>query len=241
MATCSVVDPFHNRLLASLPGPVKQRLLTRLEPCFLPVGRVLFEAGKPVHQIYFPVDAVVSLSYVTVGGGSTEVSIVGNEGFVGIAQFLGGRNSHTRDVVEIAGRAFRLTPQAAMDEFGQHAEFMVVILRYTQALMTQMAQTAVCNRHHRLEQQLCRLLLMTHDRLRTNDMSLTQEAIANMLGVRREGVTEAAGRLQKAGLISYARGRIKVENRPGLEQRSCECYTVVKKEYDRLLPNLEAV
>jgi CRP-like cAMP-binding protein len=213
-----------------------QRLQSALVPCYLSAGKVLAESGKPVHNIYFPLDAVVSLSYVTAAGSSAEISLVGNEGVVGIGQFLGGDSSHTTTVVEIGGNALRISSHAANAEFARRTEFMVVILRYIQVLMTQMAQTAACNRHHRVQQQLCRLLLLSLDRLPSNDLRLTQETIANMLGVRREGVTEAAGKLQNLGVIEYSRGHIRVLNRQRLEHLSCECYQVVKRETDRLLP-----
>jgi CRP-like cAMP-binding protein len=232
----SITENCHNHLLASLSSPAMQRLQSALVPCYLSAGKVLAESGKPVHNIYFPLDAVVSLSYVTAAGSSAEISLVGNEGVVGIGQFLGGDSSHTTTVVEIGGHALRISSHAANAEFARRTEFMVVILRYIQVLMTQMAQTAACNRHHRVQQQLCRLLLLSLDRLPSNDLRLTQETIANMLGVRREGVTEAAGKLQNLGVIEYSRGHIRVLNRQRLEHLSCECYQVVKRETDRLLP-----
>jgi len=232
----SITENCHNHLLASLSSTAMQRLQSALVPCYLSAGKVLAESGKPVHNIYFPLDAVVSLSYVTAAGSSAEISLVGNEGVVGIGQFLGGDSSHTTTVVEIGGNALRISSHAANAEFARRTEFMVVILRYIQVLMTQMAQTAACNRHHRVQQQLCRLLLLSLDRLPSNDLRLTQETIANMLGVRREGVTEAAGKLQNLGVIEYSRGHIRVLNRQRLEHLSCECYQVVKRENDRLLP-----
>ena len=232
----SITEICQNHLLASLSSPAMQRLQSALVPCYLSAGKVLAESGKPVHNIYFPLDAVVSLSYVTAAGSSAEISLVGNEGVVGIGQFLGGDSSHTTTVVEIGGNALRISSHAANAEFARRTEFMVVILRYIQVLMTQMAQTAACNRHHRVQQQLCRLLLLSLDRLPSNDLRLTQETIANMLGVRREGVTEAAGKLQNLGVIEYSRGHIRVLNRQRLEHLSCECYQVVKRETDRLLP-----
>ncbi len=227
--------PLHNHLLAALPALVRQRLLPSLELCALPLGQVLYESGEPIHHVYFPIDCIVSLLYVTIEGNSAEISVIGNDGVVGIASFMGATSSHTRAVVQSAGSGYRLATPAVMVEFDRHTELMEVVLRYTQALMTQMAQTAVCNRHHSLEQQLCRWLLLSLDRLSSHELVMTQELIANMLGVRREGVTEAAGRLQRSGLIEYSRGHIRVLDRPGLEQLSCECYRVVKNETDRLL------
>ncbi len=225
----------HNHLLASLPAIVRQRLLPSLELCALPLGQVLYESGEPIRHVYFPIDSIVSLLYVTVEGNSAEISVVGNDGVVGVALFMGATSSHTRAVVQSAGSGYRLATQAVMLEFDRHTELMMLVLRYTQALMTQMAQTAVCNRHHSLEQQLCRWLLLAMDRLSSRELLMTQELIANMLGVRREGVTEAAGRLQRSGLIEYSRGHIRVLDRQRLEQLSCECYRVVKIETDRLL------
>ena len=206
----------------------------------MPLGQVLYESGGTMHHVYFPTTAIVSLLYVMENGASAEIAVVGNEGIVGVSLFMGGGSTPSRAVVQSAGEGFRLSAQAMKDEFDQAGPVLHLLLRYTQALITQMAQTAVCNRHHALDQQLCRWLLLSLDRLKSNELVMTQELIANMLGVRREGVTECALKLQKSGLIRYTRGRITVLDRPGLEQRTCECYAVVKKEYDRLLPALLA-
>ena len=202
----------------------------------MPLGQVLYESGKTLSHIYFPTTSIVSLLYVMENGASAEIAVVGNEGLVGVSLFMGGGSTPSRAVVQSAGHGFRLKASAMKDEFDKGGPVLHLLLRYTQALITQMSQTAVCNRHHSLDQQLCRWLLLSLDRLNDNKLVMTQELIANMLGVRREGVTEAAAKLQKAGLIRYNRGRISVLDRPGLEKRSCECYAVVKKEYDRLLP-----
>lgn len=202
----------------------------------MPLGSVLYEAGDPQHYIYFPIDAIVSLLYVLKDGSSAEIAVVGNDGAIGIALFMGGATTTNRAIVQSAGRAYRLTRRRLKEEFERHGELLHILLRYTQGLITQMAQTAVCNRHHSVDQQLCRWLLLSLDRRAGNELIMTQELIANMLGVRREGVTEAAGKLQKLGVIRYRRGRITVLDRPGLEALSCECYEVVKKETDRLLP-----
>ncbi len=202
----------------------------------MPLGHVLYESGRTMSYVYFPIDAIVSLLYVMENGASAEIAVVGHEGIVGVSLFMGGESTPSRAVVQSAGRGFRLSAQLVKNEFEQAGPVMHLLLRYTQALITQMAQTAVCNRHHTLDQQLCRWLLLSLDRLEGSELVMTQELIANMLGVRREGVTEGALKLQKAGLIRYSRGRISVLDRPGLEQRTCECYAVVKKEYDRLLP-----
>jgi len=223
-----------NQLLAALPAEERKRWLPQLEPVELPLGQVLYEPGVTLSHVYFPTTAIVSLLYVMENGSSGEIAVVGNEGIVGIALFMGGESTQSRAVVQSAGEGYRLNAQMIKDEF-KRGPVLHLLLRYTQALITQMAQTAVCNRHHSLDQQLCRWLLLSLDRLPGNELVMTQELIANMLGVRREGVTEGAVKLQKAGLIRYARGRITVLDRPGLEARSCECYTVVKKEYDRLL------
>jgi CRP-like cAMP-binding protein len=198
---------------------------------------VLYESGSTLSHVYFPTSAIVSLLYVMENGASAEIAVTGFEGVVGVALFMGGQTTPSRAVVQSAGQAFRLAAQAIKHEFEHSHPVMHLMLRYTQALITQMAQTAVCNRHHSLDQQLCRWLLLSMDRLHGDELRMTQELIANMLGVRREGVTEAASKLQSAGLIKYSRGRIHVLDRPALEQRSCECYAVVKKEYDRLLPD----
>jgi CRP-like cAMP-binding protein len=230
-------DPKDNRLLAALPEREWSLWLPHLEPVELPLGTVIYESGGKLTHVYFPTTAIVSLLYVMENGGSAEIAVVGHEGIVGISLFMGGETTPSRAVVQSAGMGYRLRANLVMEEFNKAGPALHLLLRYTQALITQMAQTAVCNRHHALDQQLCRWLLLSLDRLRTNELVMTQELIANMLGVRREGVTEAAGRLDKAGLIRYQRGRITVLDRPGLEQRTCECYAVVKKEYDRLLPN----
>jgi len=224
-----------NHLLAALPDAEWQRWQPQLELVDMPLGQVLYESGSTLSHVYFPITAIVSLLYVMEDGASAEIAVVGNEGIVGIALFMGGESTSSRAVVQSAGQGLRLKARVIKDEFNR-APVLHLLLRYTQALITQMAQTAVCNRHHSLDQQLCRWLLLSLDRLHGSDLMMTQELIANMLGVRREGVTEAALKLQKAGLIRYARGRISVLDRPGLEKRSCECYAVVKKEYDRLLP-----
>ena len=225
-----------NQLLAALPAAELQRWVAQLEPVDLPLGQVLYEPGNTLSHVYFPTTAIVSLLYVMENGSSAEIAVVGHEGIVGISLFMGGESTPSRALVQSAGRGFRLASQLMKDEFNRAGPVMHLLLRYTQALITQMAQTAVCNRHHSLDQQLCRWLLLSLDRLTGNELVMTQELMANMLGVRREGVTEAALQLQSVGLIRYARGRIKVLDRPGLEQRTCECYAVVKKEYDRLLP-----
>jgi CRP-like cAMP-binding protein len=232
--------PTSNQLLAALPVGEMARWLPRLEPVEMALGQVLYEAGSPLSHVYFPATAIVSLLYVTESGDSTEIAVVGNEGVVGISLFMGGDTTPNRAVVQSAGSCYRLEAEAIKAEFYRSAPVMHLLLRYTQALITQMAQTAVCNRHHTVDQQLCRWLLTSLDRLQGNELTMTQELIANMLGVRREGVTEAALKLQHAGLISYSRGRIKVLDRPGLELRTCECYAVVKAEYARLLPRRTA-
>ena len=229
------LDPRNNQLLAALPDEEWQRWLPLLECVEMPLGQVLYESGSKLSHVYFPTTAIVSLLYVMENGASAEIAVVGHEGVVGISLFMGGESTPSRAVVQSAGQGFRLKAKAIKEEF-KRAPVLHLLLRYTQALITQMAQTAVCNRHHSLDQQLCRWLLLSLDRLQGNQLVMTQELIANMLGVRREGVTEGALSLQKAGLISYSRGRITVLDRPGLEQRTCECYAVVKKEYDRLLP-----
>lgn len=227
--------PQQNHLLAALPGDVQQRLFSHLEHVHLPLGQVLYESGESVRHVYFPTDSIISLLNVMESGASAEISVVGNEGLVGISLFMGGESTPSRAVVQSGGYAYRLQGQRLKDEFNRHGEMLVLMLRYTQALITQMSQTAVCNRHHSIDQQLCRWLLLSLDRLPGNQLTMTQELIANMLGVRREGVTEAAGKLQRQGVIEYSRGHITVLNRKRLEQMSCECYAVVKKETDRLL------
>jgi CRP-like cAMP-binding protein len=230
-----------NQLLDALPAAEWLRWQPQLELVDLPLGMVLYESGSTMGHVYFPTSAIVSLLYVLENGASAEIAVVGHEGIVGISIFMGGGSTPSRAVVQSAGKGFRLRSGAMKEEFGRSSPVMHLLLRYTQALITQMTQTAVCNRHHSLDQQLCRWLLLSLDRLPGDNLVMTQELIANMLGVRREGVTEAALSLQKAGLISYARGHIKVLDRPGLEQRTCECYQVVKTEYDRLLPPVQAV
>jgi CRP-like cAMP-binding protein len=234
-------NPRDNQLLASLPDAEWRRWQPHLEPVTLPLGQVLYESGDTLGYVYFPTTAIVSLLYVMEDGASAEIAVVGLEGMVGVSLFMGGQSTPSRAVVQSAGRGFRLRAQIMKDEFDRAGPVLHLLLRYTQALITQMSQTAVCNRHHTLDQQLCRWLLLSLDRLRGNELVMTQELIANMLGVRREGVTEGALKLQKRGLIRYARGRITVLDRAGLEQSTCECYAVVKKEYDRLLPSTPAI
>lgn len=231
----------HNRLLDHLPEAELALLEPHLTAVTLPLGEVLYESGGRMGNVYFPTTSIVSLLYVMEDGASAEIAVVGNEGMVGVALFMGGETTPSRAVVQSAGQAFKLPGKVIKDLFEQGAAMQHLLLRYTQALITQMAQTAVCNRHHSLDQQLCRWLLLSLDRLAGNDLVMTQELIANMLGVRREGVTEAAGRLQDAGVIKYRRGHITVLDRPALEARSCECYAVVKTETDRLLPDRIAI
>jgi len=233
--------PNANHLLAALTNSVSTRWLAHLEDVELSLGQVLYESGGTLSHVYFPTTAIVSLLYVMENGASAEIAVVGNEGIVGISLFMGGESTPSRAVVQSAGRGLRLKAQIMKDEFNQAGAVLHLLLRYTQALITQMAQTAVCNRHHSLDQQLCRWLLLSLDRLQGDELVMTQELIANMLGVRREGVTEGALKLQQAGLIRYARGRITVLDRDGLKKRTCECYAVVKAEYDRLLPEGQAV
>lgn len=230
-----ILKPAQNYILAALPLDVQQRIYPYLEERHLSLGEVLYEPGDKMRYVYFPTDCIVSLLYVMESGASAEISVVGNEGLVGISLLMGGESTSSRALVQAGGGAYRLHSQRIMDEFNRHGDLMSLVLRYTQALITQMAQTAVCNRHHTIDQQLCRWLLLALDRLPTNHLIMTQELIANMLGVRREGVTEAAGRLQKLGVIKYSRGHIEVTDRAMLEKLSCECYAVVKKETDRLL------
>jgi CRP-like cAMP-binding protein len=232
----TTADPRLNHLLAALPDDEWQRWLPQLEPITLPLGQVLYESGATLSHVYFPTTAIVSLLYVMENGASAEIAVVGNEGIVGISLFMGGESTSSRAVVQSAGSGYRLKAQLMKNEFNRAGPVLHLLLRYTQALITQMAQTAVCNRHHNLDQQLCRWLLLSLDRLQDNELVMTQELIANMLGVRREGVTEGALKLQHDGLIRYARGRITVLDRAGLVKRTCECYSVVKQEYDRLLP-----
>ena len=228
-------SPQQNHLLSALAPQIQSRFFSDLELIPMPLGKVLYESGDTMCHVYFPVDCIVSLLYVMESGASAEISVVGNEGVIGIALFMGGESTPSRAVVQSAGNAYRLSAQRIKDQFHHHGEMMELLLRYTQSLITQMAQTAVCNRHHSIDQQLCRWLLLSLDRLSDNKLIMTQELIANMLGVRREGVTDAAGKLQKAGAIEYSRGHITVLNRPMLESLCCECYAVVKKETDRLL------
>jgi CRP-like cAMP-binding protein len=228
-------SPTENFLLAALPAAELQRLLPHLEPVPLPLGSAVYESGDRLAHVYFPTDGIVSLLYVMENGASAEIAVTGREGVVGISLFMGGESTPSRAIVQSAGHAYRMGAQVLKREFERGGELQHLLLRYTQALITQMSQTAVCNRHHTIDQQLCRWLLMSLDRLPSNELHMTQELMANMLGVRREGVTEAAGRLQDAGLILYHRGRITVLDRMQLEQRVCECYAVVKREVDRLL------
>ena len=229
-------DPKDNRLLAAIPAAEWARLQPKLELAAMPLGHVLYESGMPLQHVYFPTNCIVSLLYVMEDGHSAEIAIVGKEGMVGVALFMGGETTPSRAIVQSAGHAYRLPGKAVKEEFSHAGPVQRLLLRYTQALITQMAQTAVCNRHHTVDQQLCRWLLLSLDRLDSRELVMTQELIANMLGVRREGVTESAGKLQKLGLIRYSRGRITVVDRPGLEKHACECYAVVKREFDRLLP-----
>jgi CRP-like cAMP-binding protein len=233
-------DLKENHLLAALPDAEWQRWLPQLERVEMPLGQVLYESGGTLSHVYFPTTAIVSLLYVMENGASAEIAVVGNEGIVGISLFMGGDSTSSRAVVQSAGQGYRLKAHIMKADFNRAGPVLHLLLRYTQALITQMAQTAVCNRHHSLDQQLCRWLLLSLDRLQGNELVMTQELIANMLGVRREGVTEGALKLQQAGLIRYARGHISVLDRNGLQKRSCECYAVVKKEYDRLLPETRA-
>ena len=234
-------SPTQNHLLQVLPEDVQGRVFPQLELVTLPLGHVLYESGIALEHVYFPADSIVSLLYVMKDGASAEIAVVGNEGVVGVALFMGGETTPNRAVIQSGGAAYRLKGQTLKEEFGQSGALQHLFLRYTQSLLTQMAQTAVCNRHHTVEQQLCRWLLMSLDRLTSNKLTMTQELISNMLGVRREGVTEAAGRLQSLGVIQYSRGLITVLDRPKLENICCECYRVVKLESDRLLPNIVAI
>jgi CRP-like cAMP-binding protein len=237
----AAANPKDNELIKALPLADFRRWQPSIEAVDLPLGQVLYEAGIALHHVYFPTTAIVSLLYVMANGASAEIAVVGKEGLVGISIFMGGESTPSRAVVQSAGRGFRIKAAKIKQEFSRSGPVLHLFLRYTQALITQMAQTAVCNRHHSLDQQLCRWLLLSLDRLEGHELVMTQELIANMLGVRREGVTEGALKLQKSGLIRYVRGRITILDRAGLEARSCECYAVVKKEYDRLLPDARAV
>ena len=235
----SAEDPRSNQLLATLPKAEWARWQVVLESVDLPLGHVLYEPGGAITSMVFPTTAIVSMLYVMENGSSAEIAVVGNEGLVGLALFMGGESTTGRTIVQSAGFAYRLPGKRFKDEVNRHGELLMLMLRYTQALITQMAQTAVCNRHHSIDQQLCRWLLLSLDRLSGDHLIMTQELIANMLGVRREGVTEAAGKLQKAGAIHYSRGHITVLDRPKLEAMCCECYAVVKKELGRLMSDIE--
>ncbi|MDP2748369.1 Crp/Fnr family transcriptional regulator [Pseudomonas sp.] len=228
--------PQQNHLLATLPDEVLERLLPHLELVEMPLGMVLYESGDTLRHVYFPTDSIVSLLYVMESGASAEISVVGNDGVIGVALFMGGESTTSRALVQSAGSAYRVLGKRFKEEFNRHGDMLQLMLRYSQALITQMAQTAVCNRHHSIDQQLCRWLLLSLDRLSGSQLAMTQELIANMLGVRREGVTEAAGKLHRLGVIDYSRGLITVLDRDKLERLSCECYAVVKRETDRLLP-----
>jgi len=227
--------PERNQILKALPRAEREHLFPHLKHVEMPFGMVLYESGAVLRHLYFPVDSIVSLLYVLNSGASAEIAVVGNEGAVGVSLFMGGKTTPSRAVVQSAGSAYRLSGTRLKQEFDRHGQLLNVLLRYTQSLITQMAQTAVCNRHHGLDQQLCRWLLLSLDRLDSNELRVTQELIASMIGVRREGVTEAAGRLQKLGVIRYSRGKITVLDRARLEALSCECYSVVKAETDRLM------
>jgi CRP-like cAMP-binding protein len=226
--------PERNHLLAAFTPEERERIFPHLQLVALPLGKALYESGDVLRHVYFPTDAIVSLLYVLENGASAEIAVVGNEGLIGIALFMGGETTPSRAIVQSAGHAYRLVGQRLKDEFHRNGGLQLQLLRYTQSLITQMAQTAVCNRHHSVDQQLCRWLLLSLDRLSSGELVMTQELIANMLGVRREGVTEAAGRLQKLGIIKYSRGKITVLDRPRLEELSCECYAAVKRESDRI-------
>lgn len=233
-------NPRQNWLLAALADAEWERLGPHLQPVAMPLGQVLYDPGSKPSHVYFPATAIVSLLYVMENGASAEIAVVGNEGLVGISLFMGGQSTSSQAVVQAAGTGFRLDARILMEEFNRGGPVLHLLLRYTQALITQMAQTAVCNRHHALDQQLCRWLLLTLDRLHSSELVMTQELLSNILGVRRASISEAAGALQKDGLIRYERGHITVLDRPALERRACECYAVVKKEYDRLLPDIKA-
>ncbi len=223
-----------NKLLNALSNEAQERIFPQLKLVSLPLGKVIYEASQKLDYVYFPTNCIISLLYVMEDGASAEISVIGNEGLVGIAVFMGGESTPSRAIVQSAGSAYRLPAAELRKEFNSEPDMRLLLLRYTQSLITQMAQTAVCNRHHNIDQQLCRWLLLSLDRLPSNNLTMTQELIANMLGVRREGVTEAAGKLQKLGIITYKRGHICVIDRPRLEIQSCECYQVVKSETDRL-------
>jgi CRP-like cAMP-binding protein len=231
----AIMTPNQNHLLAALPAEIFERISPHLELISMPLGEVLYESGGQLHHVYFPTTAIVSLHYLMESGASAEIAGVGNEGVLGISLFMGGNTTPSLATVQTAGSGYRLKGRLMMEEFNRAGPMLRLMLRYTQALITQISQTAACNRHHSIEQQLCRWLLLTLDRVPSNELTMTQELIASMLGVRREGITEAAGNLQRAGLISYRRGHITVLDRSGLESRACECYNVVKKEFHRLL------
>jgi len=228
-------QPQQNHLLGALSPDVQARLFPHLELVPLPLRAVMYESGRPMKHVYFPTDSIVSLQYVMENGASTAILVVGNEGLLGISLLMGGESTPSRSLVQSAGYAYRLPRSRVREEFGRHGQLLVLMLRYTQALITQVAQTAVCNRHHSIDQQLCRWLLLSMDRLSHNHLTMTQEFMGNMLGVRREGITGAALKLQQVGAISYSRGLIKVLDRPQLESLSCECYSVVRKETEMLL------
>jgi CRP-like cAMP-binding protein len=231
-------NPEKNHLLSALSPEMRERVYPYLELVCLPLGKVLYESGDVLRHVYFPTNSIVSMLHVMEDGASAEIAVVGNEGLIGIALFMGGETTTSRAIVQSAGSAYRLVAKRLKDEFNRHGKMQILLLRYTQALITQMAQTAVCNRHHTVDQQLCRWLLLSLDRLPSDTLTMTHELIANMLGVRRGGVTEAASKLQALGVIRYMRGKITVLDRPRLERLCCECYSVVKKEMDRLLPDL---
>ncbi|WP_273428380.1 Crp/Fnr family transcriptional regulator [Marinobacter sp.] len=227
-------SPLQNRLLAALSDDSRKRIFPKLKLIELSLGEVIYESDQSIEYVYFPVDCIISLLYVMVNGSSAEISVVGNEGMAGVAVVMGGESTPNRFIVQSHGHAYRLPAAELKREFNNYSEIRIITLRFTQALITQMSQTAVCNRHHSIDQQLCRWLLLSLDRLGNNQLNMTQELIANMLGVRREGVTEAAGKLQKLGVIEYRRGHITVIDRPQLESLSCECYSVVRREIRRL-------
>ncbi len=228
-------SPLQNHILRALPQAARERLFPHLTLVALRGGDILYEPGAALRQVYFPIDCVVSLLYVLENGASAEISVVGNEGAVGLSLFIGGETTTSRAIIHSGGSAYRLTGRRLRAEFEGHGDMLHILLRYSQSLLTQMAQTAICNRHHSVDQQFCRWLLLSLDRLPSNKLRVTQELIANMLGVRREGVTAAAGKLQKLGVIEYVRGQITVLDRPRLEKLSCECYAIVKRETDRVL------
>lgn len=237
----ATLDPRKNHLLDALLQSEYDRIFQHLEYVELQFGDILYESGDLLQHVYFPLDCIVSLMYELENGASAEIAMVGNEGIVGVSLFMGGETTTSRAIAQSTGYAYKLKAQLLKNEFNRAGPVMRLLLRYTQALITQMSQTAVCNRHHSIDQQLCRWLLLSLDRLNSDELIMTQELIANMLGVRREGVADAAGKLQRAGIINYKRGHIQISNRPALENRACECYQVVKSEFDRLLPSLHAI